>query len=165
MARVGSLTVQKVINLLAGSAGLPANVAAIAAEQSTSVPAFPAEQVVAQNVAFEIVEKSAGAQYPVVHVYTEKVSNLLREKFRTFSGEAQMTAEVRVSQDRLEGVESQLQLYVDALTQVLDQGRGDLGDGVFYAGGYEVSYSPVKHGGRNFLQTAKVTFTVDISSN
>lgn len=76
-----------------------------------------------------------------------------------------MTAEVRVSQDRLEGVESQLQLYVDALTQVLDQGRGDLGDGVFYAGGYEVSYSPVKHGGRNFLQTAKVTFTVDISSN
>lgn len=84
MARVGSLTVQKVINLLAGSAGLPANVAAIAAEQSTSVPAFPAEQVVAQNVAFEIIEKSAGAQYPVVHVYTEKVSNLLREKFRTF---------------------------------------------------------------------------------
>ena len=45
-----------------------------------------------------------------------------------------MAIEVRVSQDRLEGIEEQLQMYVDAVTQVLDQNRGDWGEGMFYAG-------------------------------
>ena len=129
------------------------------------LPPFPASHVIAQNAAPEIVERSNVNHYPTVHLYCNKVINSLREKFRTFSGEAQLTAELRVSQDRLNGIEDLLQLYVDAVARVLDQSRGDWGDGVFYGGGYEVLYTPVKHGGKNFLQTAKISFTAEISSN
>ena len=62
-----------------------------------------------------------------MHVYSDRVRNLLTEKFRTFSGKVRTVAEVRVSQDRIEGIEDQLRLYVDAVTQVLDANRGKLG--------------------------------------
>jgi hypothetical protein len=47
---------------------------------------------------------------------------------------------------------------------VLDSNRGSWGQGVFFTGGYEVSFDPVQHGGRNFLQVARVSFEVDLSS-
>jgi hypothetical protein len=52
---------------------------------------------------------------------------------------------------------------VDAVTQVLDANRGSWGEGAFYAGGYEVSFDPIRHGGKNFIQSAKVSFEVDLS--
>jgi hypothetical protein len=73
-------------------------------------------------------------------------------------------AEVRISQDRIEGLEQQLRLYVDGVTQVLDTNRGSWGQGMFYTGQYEVRFDPVQQGGRNFLQIAKVIFEVDLSS-
>ena len=164
MAIIGTLTTQKVVSLLATDAGMPGSVAELAAAEKAGIPVFSSKQVIAQNVAPEIAERSTGAKYPLVHVYCNKLSNLLTEKFRTFSGQAQMVSEIRVSQDRLEGLETTTQLYADAVTQVLDQSRGDWGDGVFFGGGYEINYGPVKSGGRNFLQIAKITFVVDVSS-
>ena len=161
---IGTLTTRKVIGLLTAPTGLPASIAQVAAEQGSSLPAFSAQQVFPHNVAPELLELSTGATYPMVQVYCGKLTNLLREKFRTFSGDAQMIAEVRVSQDRIEGIESVMHLYADAISQVLDQSRGDWGDGVFYGGGYEVSYGPVKSGGKHFLQIAKVTFVLQISN-
>jgi len=141
-----------------------ARVASLAAEKAAAILSDALRQeIVAQNTAPELAEKTVGAKYPAIYVYCGKVSNLLREKFRTFSGEAQMAAEVRVSHDRLEGLEAQTQLLAEAVTGALDVQRGDWGDGMFFGGGYEISYGPVKHGGRNFLQIAKVTFTVEVS--
>ena len=74
-----------------------------------------------------------------------------------------MAVEVRFSQDRLEGVEDRLRGYVDAVTLVLERNQGDWGAGMFYGGGYEVAFGPVKRGGRNFVQSAKVTFAVEVS--
>ena len=71
---------------------------------------------------------------------------------------------MRVSQDRIEGLEDQLRLYVDAVTQVLDANRGSWGQGAFYTGGMRSYFDPVKQGGRTFVQVAKVTFEVDLSS-
>jgi hypothetical protein len=93
------------------------------------------------------------------------VQNNLREKFRTFSGTATMCIEVRVSQDRVDGLEQQLQYLVEAVTDVLDGNRGTWPSGMFYGGGYEVTFSALKHGGKNFLQSAKVRFDVNISSD
>jgi hypothetical protein len=97
-------------------------------------------------------------------VYSDRVQNLLIEKFRNFSGKVRTVAEVRASQDRIEGLEEGLRLYVDAVTQLLDANRGDWGQGMFFTGGYEVKFDPVQHGGRNVLQVAKVIFEVDLSS-
>ena len=160
---LGTLTTQKLLQLLSSEPGLPARIGQMSTGDGHPFPVFSAQQVIAQNVAADIAERSTGANYPLVQVYCSKLSNSLTEKFRKFSGQAQMAAEVRVSQDRLEGLESAAQMYADAVTQVLEQSRGDWGDGMFYCGAYEINYGPVKSGGKNFTQTAKITFALEIS--
>ena len=166
MPQIGSISTQKSIALLIATAsGLPDTVDALTAQQDGTLPAILAHQIIAQNVAPEISDRSTAGKYPLVYVYCSKIVNQLREKFRTFSGDAQMVVEARVSLDRLDEMESHLQFYADAIMQVLDNNRGDWGDGVFYGGGYEVAFTPVKRGGRNFIQTAKVTFVLEISTD
>src|ERR1017187_10417986 len=153
------------MGLLLATGGVPDTVAALAAEQTIALPAIAPQQVIAQNVASDLLEHSTATKYPVVCIYCNKIANVLREKFRTFSGDADMVIEARISQDRLEDLGTQTQLYVDAITQVLDSNRGDWGDGVFYGGKYEVAFGGVKQGGRNFIQIAKVSFVLDISAD
>ena len=164
MARLASVTAQRVKRVLTEEQALPEQIAQLALDAGLDEPKFHITQVLVRNVSAELVEKSAGASYPAFHVYCEKLTNSLREKFRTFSGKARMVIEARASQDRIEGLEDRLQVYADAVTSLQDASRGDWGQGMFYTGGYEVSFSAVKHGGRNFLQTAKVVFEVEIST-
>jgi Uma2 family endonuclease len=163
MASTGSRAEGKVLEILAAPTGLSATLAAIAEAEQTALAEIPPAHIVRQNVSAEIVERNTGTRYPLVQVYCEKLSNSLKEKFRRFSGKAHMAVEVRVSQDRLEGLERKVQLYADGLMQVLDGSRGDWGNGMYYAGGYEAAFGAVKHGGRNFLQAAKISFEVEVS--
>jgi len=165
MAQAASIAAGKVVAMFTDPvAGLAPMVAAIALNAGLEVAAIAAESVVAQNVPVALMEKSSAVQYPAVLVYADRVQNLLIEKFRNFSGKVRTVAEIRASQDRIEGLEEKVRLYVDAITQVLDANRGDWGQGMFFAGGYEVKFDPVQHGGRNMLQVAKVIFEVDLSS-
>jgi hypothetical protein len=163
MAQIGTKAVSKAAGLLRAPAGLQAGLAAIAQANKIVLPTIELAQIISQNVPADIIEKTAGTKYPSFHIYCEKLQNTLREKFRQFSGTATLSVDVRVSHDRLEGLDQKLQWYVDALTQVLDTNRGDWDNGLFYTGGYTVTYQPVKHGGKNFLQTAKVSFDVQVS--
>ena len=163
MPSAGSRAEGKVLEILASPAGLGSALAAIRETESADVHDIPPEHMVRQNIPADLAEKSTGGTYPSVHVYCEKLSNTLREKFRRVSGRARMVSEVRVSQDRLEGIERRLQLYADAVMRVLDSSRGSWGGGLFYAGGYEAEFSGVRRGGRNFLQIAKISFDVEVS--
>jgi hypothetical protein len=165
MLQIAGPSTQKVLGVLAAPDGLPAAVEALNLQQGMKLPSITPQQIIGQNVTPELSEQSSANNYPLVYVYCSKVVNSLREKFRTFSGETQMVVETRVSQDRLDQLETNLQAYVDAVTQVLDNSRGDWGDGVFFDGGYEVAFGGVKHGGRNFLQIAKVSFVLEISAD
>jgi hypothetical protein len=165
MAQSASIAAQKLVELLtATDTGLGPVVANLATNAGLELAAIPPESVIHQNAPIALAERSQAVKYPVVHVYSDRVQNLLIEKFRAFSGKIRTVAEVRVSQDRIEGLEDQVRLYVDALTQVLDGSRGSWGQGMFFTGGYEVKFDPIQHGGRNFLQLAKVIFEVDLSS-
>jgi hypothetical protein len=165
MAQTASITAQKVIEFLtAADTGLGPVVANLAANAGVDLAAIPPEHVIHQNAPIALAERSQAVKYRVVNVYSDRVQNLLIEKFRTFSGKIRTVAEVRVSQDRIEGLEEQVRLYVDAVTEVLDGNRGSWGQGMFFTGGYEVKFDPIQHGGRNFLQVAKVIFEVDLSS-
>ena len=165
MAQTASIAVQKLVQFLtATDTGLGPVLANLAAEAGIELPTISPDNVVHQNVPAGLMEKSAAVKYPVLHVYCDRAQNLLIEKFRTFSGKVRTVAEVRVSQDRIEGLEEKVRLYADAVTQVLDTNRGSWGQGMFFAGGYEVKFDPVQHGGRNFLQLARVTLEVDLSS-
>jgi hypothetical protein len=163
VALASTLVVQKTVALLSGDGGLSATAPEIALMSGIALPAITPQQILAQNVSPEIVEQSNSPKYPVFQVYCERLTNSHQERFRVFSGEVSVAVEARVSHDRLDGLEDELHGCVDAVTQALDENGGDWGDGVFYTGGYAVTYNQVKHGGRNFLQSAKVTFTVALS--
>jgi hypothetical protein len=165
MAQTASIAARKLVEMLKD----PENGLGPAAgrlEETSGVPldAIPPSSVIHQNAPVALAERSQSVKYPVVHVYTERVQNLLTEKFRVFSGKIRTVAEVRVSQDRIEDIEERLRLYVESVTQILDANRGDWGQGMFFPGGYEVKFEPIQHGGRNFLQIARVIFEVDLSS-
>jgi hypothetical protein len=164
MARLAGVVANRVRDVLSTGQGLTGQVARLSLEAGVPEQKPGLAQLLVRNVSAEIAEKSAGVTYPSFHVYCEKLTNSLREKFRTFSGTARMVVEARVSQDRIEGLEERLHVSVDAITSLLDASRGDLGMGMFYTGGYEVTFGAVKHGGKNFLQIAKVVFEIEIST-
>jgi hypothetical protein len=163
MVSMARRATSKVLQLMNAPGGLNANLAVLAQAENLSLPPVPAARFFTDNVTSEVAEKSADVKYTAVYVYCGKIVNDLKEKFRSFSGRLQMEIDVRVSQDRLEGIDGTSQLYTDAVTQILNQNRGDWGQGLFYAGGYEISFGPVKHGGRNFIKSATVSFQVNAS--
>lgn len=163
MTSVGNRAVSKVLQLL--TAGLNAAIATLSAEENLQIPAIIARQIATENVSVELAEKSGDAKHNAVLIYCDKINNTLREKFRTFSGRISLTVELRVTHDRMEGVDATLRIYADSVGQVLNQNRGDWGTGLFYGGGYEATFAAVKHGGRNFIQIAKVNVEVDASVN
>ena len=163
MAWVGSTVTGQVVSLLSAPQGLNACITTLSQAANTPLTLIASNQLAAQWVSVEISERSSDVTYPSVSVYCEKISNQLKEKFRNFSGKAIIAIEVRVSQDNLAGIQDQVQLYLDAVTQVLDQNRGDWGEGMYYAGCYDAAITAVKHGGKNFIQTGKVTFEVGVS--
>src|SRR5579872_4293663 len=115
MAQAASIVAQQVIGFLrAPSTGMSSMVAQLATNGGIALE--PPEQILNQNMAFDLAERSLVTKYPVVLVYSDRVRNLLTEKFRTFSGKVRTVAEVRISQDRLEGIEGQLRLYVESVT-------------------------------------------------
>src|SRR5712691_9484291 len=132
MAQTASITAQKLVEFLtAADTGLGPIVANLATNAGVELAAIPPEHVIHQNAPIALAERSQAVKYPVVHVYSDRVQNLLIEKFRTFSGRVRTVAEVRVSQDRIEGLEEKVRLYADAVTQVLDTNRGSWGQGMF----------------------------------
>ena len=154
---IGSAATRKVMQRLSGPSGDSQTVAALTDGDS----AGPAMR--ALNAATELVERSAAVKYPLVSVHCEKIINNFREKFRSFSGTVEMAIEVRHSQDRLEGMQAALEEQTDAVTRALTASRGDWGDGMFYAGGYEVSFGRAARGGKNFTQATKITFEIGVS--
>ena len=161
MARTESAATRFLAGLLRGDTGLDHRIGELRAE-NIELPAINGVEVLEQHVSAEIAERAGNIRYPVAHVYCDRVVNQLREKFRTFSGTAQLNVELRVSHDHIGELQKQLQTCVEAVTDVLDRRRGSWGGGIFYTGGYEVSFGPVKKGGRNFLQSAVVRLEVHI---
>ena len=46
---------------------------------------------------------------------------------------------------------------------MLDEQAWTVGEGCVLHGGYEIEFGPIKRGGRNFIQAAKVELTVNVS--
>jgi hypothetical protein len=165
MSRPGNAAANRIYKLFTSTSGVNSILDTLSQIENIRLEPLTEKQIVTRNVSAELSDRSAEATYPAVFIYCDKLANLLTEKFRRFSGKAHMVVEVRLSQDRMDGLEKGLELYVDAITQILEQNRGEWGEGMYYTGGYEVAFGPVKHGGRNFIQTARITFEVGASSN
>jgi len=149
--------------MTAQTGGVNANLAALTQGSPTIPGPLEAAQIRSGNIASDLAERSDTVQYPAANIYCEKIVNSQIEKFRTFSGKLQMAIDLRHSEDRLDRVQRHLETYADAVMGVLSASLGDWGGGMYYAGGYQVAFGPVKHGGRNFIQTAKITFEIGVS--
>lgn len=149
--------------LLMGESGLAQSIAALRDRPESVLRAQSAERVGSAQASAEIQEKSGVNEYPVFQVYVAKIENTMREKFRSFSGTIHLVTEVRVSGDRLEGLTEELHFYADAVADVIERSRGDLGDGIILSGAYETVFEPAKKGGLHYQQTARVTCEAGLS--
>jgi hypothetical protein len=157
MGNISSSVTGYLLGLLTAAAGLDNYLEGAGASETSRT------LVTVQNAAPDLVERSTQVKYPAVYIYCERLNNTLKEKFARFSGDARLVIEIRCSQDRIEGIEQSLDQIVDAACKVLDGARGSWQDGAFYTGTYEVSYGTVRHGGKNFIQIAKIAFEVQVS--
>jgi hypothetical protein len=162
MLNIGTSIANNLCSLLTAPSGNSFQLNVLA-ETLGTVPPIALGSVSVGNTPGDFLEQSLPLKYPTINVFCEKLQNDLKEKFRTFSGVAKMSIEIRHSQDQIQGIQHNMENYATAACQVLDSSRGDWGNGLFYAGGYEVQFAPVKRGGRNFVQTAKITLNVDVS--
>lgn len=111
----------------------------------------------------EMDERARTIKYPRIALSVERIENGRAERFNRFAGTLKAAIEIRVSQDRLEGLAESLYWYVDALRDVIERKAGCLADGLVLTGEYEVQVEPAKKGGLNYQQTAKVVCPVVMS--
>jgi hypothetical protein len=162
VAHISSTLTSYLFGLLTSDVGLTYHLMAGMEDDGLSFDT-ESHSVAIQNASPDMSERGQTVRYPVIYLYCEKLTNSLKEKFATFSGKGRMVIEVRCSQDRIEGMESIVERYADAVCHVLDDARGTWRDGAYYTGGYEVVFASLKHGGKNFLQTARISFDVEVS--
>ena len=120
------------------------------------VPGLDSRGVAVRHVAADLFDKNSASVYPHVTLYCSRLVNSGRAKFASFSGSIHVAAEIRVSESSIEALDGSLSRYVEALTGVLEDNRGKWADSVGFDGLYEVRFEPVKIGGRNFLQNARI---------
>jgi hypothetical protein len=153
---------ERVRELLEGEGGLADSLEQLRGEYEAEDRAWPLRTVVLK-AAPEHIEQAWGGRYPAVNVYCEKVRSRPTERLRRFSGEVQAGIEVRVSQDRLEGITDLLHYYCDAVRDVMERRGGCIGPGLYLSGEATVHVDPVKKGGSHFLQTGRVMCTVIVN--
>lgn len=143
--------------------GLAASIAAMRDEPEQAETLVEERQMGALQAPAELHDRLGKPAYPVYQVYVERVRNKMTEKFRSFSGTVEVVVEVKVSQDRLEGLTESVQFYADAVTDVVERSRGCVEEGVYLPGTYEVTFEAAKKGGLNVMQTARVKCELEVS--
>lgn len=165
MARTENLAATRLAEILRAEDGVASACAQLLATEETDLTPLTGEEIIEQQVAADLAEKGSCVHYPAIHVYCERLANKQREKFRTFSGTATLAIDIRATHEHLDRLQEQIRVYTGSVTDVLHRKRGTWSEGMFYTGGYEIVYSPIKKGGRNYLQSALLRLEVQISVN
>lgn len=159
------LAAQKVSELLTNGNALEQQINAVAATSNLTLPAITSRGVVLSSASAEICDKDFQLTYPRICLYSTAVKNTHIEKFRSLSGTVSVTAEVWASANLLQDTDQWIHFYVEAMTNILRQSIGDWGDGIFFSGVYDVQFQPPKVGGFGYVESAKVTCSVNVSRN
>jgi hypothetical protein len=154
MASIIQRAVEKMRGLLLAETGLSVSLAKL--EESPYPEAVSPEQFVLGAVGSEMLERRGKVRYPLFVVYCDRLTRDTTAKFGRLSDVLRVVIEIRLSQDRLDGLQERLLRAVDAVTDVLDQNEGCLDEEVYLSGKREIQVEPTKQGGQNYLQSAKV---------
>lgn len=159
MANLCITGLEKLRTVLLTSAN--AALAEIAGRDRTHWKPLEAKSVLLENVAADLADRNRSVIYPAVYIYSARMENVLRQKFAGFSGPIRVVAEVRCTGERYDGLEREVASYVEAVTTALAANTGPWGEKLSYNGAYTVKFEPVKLGGRNFIQSAKIELEVE----
>jgi hypothetical protein len=165
MTPLSLLGAQIFLDKLTNADALQQQITAISAGIKTTVPLIASEQVVLSSIPMELADQNAQLSYPRVCVYSSNLKNSQIEKFRSFSGQVMLVAEIWASGDLITDVDAWIHFYVEGVANILQNNIGDWGNGMFYPGAYDVQFQPPKPGGLGFVQAAKLTFTLNVSLN
>ena len=128
----------------------------IGARDMVHLPELTEANVLTQHVASKLAEENAPVTYPAVYLYCDRMENDLTAKFRRFSGEIFIVADVRVSNPRFEHLEEELGRYIEAVRGVLADRQGKWTDEIAFSGAYRVKHRELELGGFNFIQSARI---------
>jgi len=159
------LAAQKVLNLLTGNNALQQQIAAIASSTNSVVPPITTSQIVLSSASADLADKNIQLTYPRVCIYSSGLKNTQLEKFRSLSGTVAVVSEVWASGNLVSEADQWIHYYVEAATELLRKNIGDWGDGFFFSGVYDVQFQPPKAGGIGFVESAKITCNLNVSSN
>ncbi len=156
------LATQKVSNLLTNGNALQQQIGAIATSVNITVPGISPAQVVLSSASPEIADNNVQLTYPRVCIYSNGLRNTHQEKFRSLSGALSVTTDVWTSGNLVSDTDQWIHFYVEAVTDIFRQSTGDWGDGIFFSGVYDVQFQPPKAGGLGFVQSAKITCSLNV---
>ena len=163
MSQVGTLAASALTDLLRSDMGVNRRLFDRLGGDPNLLQRYPEPIVQSAHIAGEQWEKAGPLKYPQLVIYCERIRNLQTEKFRRFSGQVDLAVEVRNSGDHVVGLEQGTLLYVEAVSDVIEDCRGEWRPCVYASGQYEVKFEPVKPGGKRFLQVARITVPVQVN--
>jgi hypothetical protein len=85
------------------------------------------------------------------------------ERFRYFSGTVSAVVDIWASASLVSQCEQWIHYYLEAVTDILEESRGDWGDGVYFSGMYDAQILAPKAGGVGFAQAARLSCNIDVS--
>jgi hypothetical protein len=163
MSQVGTQAASALVNLLTADTGVNRKLFERLCGDPNLLHRYPEPVVQSAHIQGEQWEKSGPIKYPQLVVYCERIRNLQSEKFSRFSGVVDLAIEVRNSGDHVLGLEQSTLLYVEIVTDVIEEFRGEWRQCIYSSGQYEVKFEPVKPGGKRFLQVARITVPVQVN--
>lgn len=162
MARTIHAALEHALELLSDPyQGLPARLSEISSRDHVPLAPITGRSMALLNAANDLMDQARDARYPQLLLFAEQMDNQQREKFAYFAGVLRLAAEVRLSSDSLDKMEENLHRYVEAVINVVHSADPRWSDDTTYTGRYSVNYSPVRAGGHNFIQSARISFAVD----
>jgi hypothetical protein len=165
MTPLSLLGAQTFLTKLTKGDALQQQITAISTGVSATVPGMCSDQILVSSVPAELADKNVQLSYPRVCIYSSNLKNSQVEKFRSFSGQVTVVAEIWASGDLITDVDAWIHFYVEGVANILQSNTGDWGNGMFYAGAYDVQFQPPKPGGLGFVELAKLTFALNVSVN
>src|SRR5690348_995957 len=165
MTPLSLLAARTFLSKVTDADALQQQIAAISTGMMVSVPPIPSERVVLSSIPAELADNNVQLSYPRLCIYSSSLRNSQVEKFRSFSGQVILVAEIWASGDLITEVDTWIHFYVEGLANILRSNTGDWGNGIFYSGAYDVQFQPPKQGGLGFVEAAQLTFALNVSVN
>ena len=141
--------------------GVNTRMAAIEARDGVIIQRIAPEQVALMNLPADVADANLDCEYPVIYLFADEAHNENRERFAWFSGTIALGIDVRISADRPDALEASIHRYTEAVIDVLQDSEGEWSAGLMYGGRYTVRYNPSVLGGDNFLQSARISLTLE----